>query len=81
MTAHSHRFTLPRDNSLPEWAMTTAEWIAHQERLYGPDWRAEIDRMDSEAADAAFYDWFGSEPFDAAPDLTAHRQVTAGMAR
>ena len=80
MTTHSHQFTMPRAETVPEWKMTTAEWIAHQERLYGPDWRATIDRMDGEAAEAAFYDWFGdTEPFDAAPDLTAYARSTAGM--
>jgi hypothetical protein len=70
-----HQFIEPRPAEeladVPEWEMTTAQWIARQEGLYGPDWRAEIDRMDGEAADTAFYDFFGSEPFDAASDLRA----------
>ncbi len=64
---------------VPEWAMTTSQWIAHQQRLYGPNWRAVIDRMDREAADAAFFSCVGSEAWDAAPDLSAHRCATVGM--
>lgn len=83
---HFHRFIEPREPAfaddlatVPEWAMSTAEWIAHQESLHGPDWRAEIDRMDGEAADAAFNEWFGDVPFDGAPDLTAHARSTWGL--
>lgn len=64
---------------VPEWRMTNRQWIAHQQRLHGQDWRAEIDRMDAEAAASAWNDWFGSEPYDAAPDLTAHSRSVAGM--
>jgi hypothetical protein len=81
----THRFVMPHpiagllDADVPEWKMTTAQWVAYQERLYGADWRAVIERMDADAADSAFYDWFG-EPYDAAPDLTAYNRITAGMA-
>ncbi len=81
-----HTFTEPRTPialdalpTIPEWKMTTAEWIAHQQRLYGPNWRAEIDRMDGEAADAAWREWFGDVPVDYAPDLSAHARSTAMM--
>ncbi len=67
----------PLGADVPEWRMTSAQWIAHQERLHGQDWRAEIDRMDGEAADSAFYGCVGSEAFDAAPDLTP--RSVAGM--
>ena len=80
MNAASHRFVIPRDEpTIPEWKMSTAEWIAHQERLHGQDWRAAIERMDGEAADAAFYGCVGSEAWDAAADLSAHRCATVGM--
>ena len=80
MNAASHRFVIPRDEpTIPEWKMSTAEWIAHQQRLHGKDWRAEIDRMDGEAADAAFQECVGSEACDAAPDLSAHDRSVAGM--
>lgn len=88
MMGARHTFTEPRTPiafapdelaTVPEWKMSSAEWIAHQQRLHGQDWRAEIDRMDGEAADAAFYGCVGSEAFDAAPDLSAHRCATVGM--
>ncbi len=81
MTYASHRFVESRDTALaiPEWQMSTAQWIAHQERLHGADWRAEIDRMDGEAADAAWREWFGDVPFDGAPDLTPASRVPVGM--
>ncbi len=81
MSAHSHKFVEIRDTALavPEWAMSSEQWIAHQERLYGADWRAEIDRMDGEAADAAWRDFFGDVPFDGAPDLTPATRVPVGM--
>ncbi len=64
---------------IPEWRMTSAQWIAHQERLYGQGWRAEFDRMDGEAADVAFHEWCGGEAYDAAPDLTAASRSVAMM--
>ncbi len=60
---------------VPEWRMTSQQWVAHQQRLHGPNWRAVIDRLDGEAADAAFYGCVGSEAWDAAPDLSAERSV------
>lgn len=65
--------------TVPEWAMSTEQWIAHQDRRHGQDWRAAIERMDAEAADSAWNDWFGGEAWDAAPDLSAHRCATVGM--
>ena len=80
MMGHYHTFTLPRTPiafdaddlaTVPEWKMSSAQWVAYQERLHGQDWRAAIERMDGEAADAAFQEWFGDVPFDGAPDLSA----------
>lgn len=68
---------LERRELNPEWAMTTAEWVAHQERLHGPDWEALLDRYDAEQADRTFIGCVGSEPFDAAPDLTDFNQRCA----
>jgi hypothetical protein len=65
--------TLTAATPVPEWAMTTEQWVAHQERLHGPNWREVFDRADEEAADAAFFGCVGDVPFDAAPDLTADR--------
>ena len=49
---------------------------------HGPDWRAVLQIKDhpfAEQDDSAFYEFFGDVPFNAAPDLTAHRQVTEGL--
>lgn len=75
LTLHDHKFATPAPAApldVPEWKMSTTQWVAHQQRLYGPNWRARVKRMDGEAADAAFYGCVGSEAYDAAPDLTAH---------
>ncbi len=89
MACATHRFVESRDTALaetlaafadvPEWAMTSSQWIAHQERLLGADWRSEIDRMDAETDDGSFYDFFGDVPFDGAPDLTPASRVPVGM--
>lgn len=82
MNAATHAFTpapaAPLGADVPEWKMSSAQWVAHQQRLHGPNWRARVKRMDREAADAAFYGCVGSEAWDCAPDIT--ERSCAGMA-
>ncbi len=50
---------------------------------YGENYREVLGFKDyphADESDGSFFDFFGSEPFDAAPDLTAHNRSTFGMA-
>lgn len=81
MTAHSHRFVLPRAD---EFARRPGDETHPLARNHGPDWRAILqieDRPYAEQDEGDFYAFFGSEPFDAAPDLTtaAHERAVSLM--
>lgn len=57
---------------------------AYLASLYGPDWERVLDygaqpHAEHDDDGSAFFACVGTEPFDAAPDLTAHNRVTYGM--
>ena len=78
MTAATHRF-VPAD----EFARRPGDETHPLARLNGPDWRAALQIKDHPYAEDDTSAWDalfgGTEPFDAAPDLTAYARSTAGL--
>ena len=74
----AHRFTEARD----QFARRPGDETHPLARNHGPDWRRVLQIEDhpfAETDEGDFWTYFGSEPFDYAPDLTAHERSVAGM--